>query len=52
MDSVDLGGLPELDDFEPGLAFDSLLDGPANDEVQALRLIHHLQHTGKGAYRR
>lgn len=36
MDSVDLGGLPDLDDFEPGLAFDSLLDGPANDEVHTL----------------
>lgn len=29
MDSVDLGAMPELDNFEPGLAFDSLLnDGP------------------------
>lgn len=31
MDSVDLGSMPELDDFEPGLAFDSLLDGPVPD---------------------
>ena len=28
MDSVDLGSLAELDDFEPGLAFDNLLDLP------------------------
>lgn len=34
MDSVDLGAMPELDDFEPGLAFDSLLDEPPPDEVK------------------
>lgn len=46
MDSVDLGGLPELDDFEPGLAFDSLLDGPANDEVHTLTLLLLAAHNG------
>jgi hypothetical protein len=50
MDSVDLGGLPELDDFEPGLAFDSLLDGPANDEVRTLMMFCVLWQTMVGPH--